>query len=364
MTVMSNIPSPTVPADWNTNSYGDAFGPGSSADNAIVRFDGTTGKVVQSSLATIDDNGVIRMAATVGNPIYTRYNQTANSGKVWRAGHTGAVGGFTSYDIYNETDGIVAFTAASTGAVTFPVPTTHIFGANSAGNTVVSARTATGDHAVFETRRNNNIMTAFGIDDSGSYSNATVGSSAFLGTNGETLHFVTGAGFTGSAGNITTGGVWTLGNTAKIGSNDYVGQKLVGKTDGVAIGTGYVGETLLSTYTTPVNYSAPSVWNADASVTLTPGVWLLFGAVLHQNNGATEQAVQMAITSSATAAVSLNETNFCESALPTTTYGITGNVSGLYVSVTANTTYYLNRRAYYTDGTPKHTGALRAVRIA
>jgi hypothetical protein len=75
---------------------------------------------------------------------------------------------------------------------------------------VVSARTATGDHAVFETQRNNGIMAAFGIDDSGSYTNATVGSSAFLGTNGVTLHFVTGPGFTGSAGNITTGGAWTL----------------------------------------------------------------------------------------------------------------------------------------------------------
>jgi hypothetical protein len=91
-----------------------------------------------------------------------------------------------------------------------------------AGNTVVSARTATGDHAVFETRRNNAITTAFGIDDSGSYTNATVGSSAFLGTNGETLHFVTGAGFAGSAGNITTGGAWTLGHTSSTTSSHTV----------------------------------------------------------------------------------------------------------------------------------------------
>jgi hypothetical protein len=123
----------------------------------------------------------------------------------------------------NITSGSIAGTKTASvtaaGAWSFLIPTTHIFGANSAGNTVVSARTATGDHAVFETRRNNNITTAFGIDDSGSYANATVGSSAFLGTNGETLHFVTGAGFSGSAGNITTGGAWTLGPSGSTATN-------------------------------------------------------------------------------------------------------------------------------------------------
>lgn len=36
---------------------GDVVGPASSTDNAITRFDGTTGKLVQNSTATIDDNG-------------------------------------------------------------------------------------------------------------------------------------------------------------------------------------------------------------------------------------------------------------------------------------------------------------------
>lgn len=38
---------------------GDASGPVSSTDNAIVRFDGTTGKLVQNSLVTISDTGAI-----------------------------------------------------------------------------------------------------------------------------------------------------------------------------------------------------------------------------------------------------------------------------------------------------------------
>lgn len=36
---------------------GDVVGPASAADNALVRFDGTTGKLVQNSTATLDDTG-------------------------------------------------------------------------------------------------------------------------------------------------------------------------------------------------------------------------------------------------------------------------------------------------------------------
>lgn len=39
---------------------GDVSGPTSSTDNAIVRYDGTTGKLIQNSSATVKDNGEIR----------------------------------------------------------------------------------------------------------------------------------------------------------------------------------------------------------------------------------------------------------------------------------------------------------------
>lgn len=38
-------------------SAGDVVGPGSSTDNALVRFDGTTGKLVQNSAGVLDDSG-------------------------------------------------------------------------------------------------------------------------------------------------------------------------------------------------------------------------------------------------------------------------------------------------------------------
>ncbi|MBI1272908.1 MAG: hypothetical protein GC131_02340 [Alphaproteobacteria bacterium] len=44
---------------------GDVTGPGSSTDNAIARFDGTTGKTIQSSSVTIDDSNNISGVATL-----------------------------------------------------------------------------------------------------------------------------------------------------------------------------------------------------------------------------------------------------------------------------------------------------------
>lgn len=45
---------------------GDTNGPGSSTDNGVPRFDGTGGKTLQTSRATIDDEGVIRSATNSG----------------------------------------------------------------------------------------------------------------------------------------------------------------------------------------------------------------------------------------------------------------------------------------------------------
>ena len=47
--------------EWGTGSSGsgDVVGPASSTDNAIVRFDSTTGKLIQNSTATLSDGGIM-----------------------------------------------------------------------------------------------------------------------------------------------------------------------------------------------------------------------------------------------------------------------------------------------------------------
>lgn len=42
---------------WTSAAGGDIAGPGSSTDNAVPRFDGTTGKILQDSLLIVDDTG-------------------------------------------------------------------------------------------------------------------------------------------------------------------------------------------------------------------------------------------------------------------------------------------------------------------
>lgn len=45
---------------------GDVVGPASATDNAIARFDSTTGKLIQNSAATVSDDGIIRSATNTG----------------------------------------------------------------------------------------------------------------------------------------------------------------------------------------------------------------------------------------------------------------------------------------------------------
>jgi hypothetical protein len=62
----------------------------------------------------------VNVIGVSGNPAYYVTDQSVyNSGKRWRFGYTGAIGGFSSFDFYNETDNLTALTLASTGAATF-----------------------------------------------------------------------------------------------------------------------------------------------------------------------------------------------------------------------------------------------------
>lgn len=47
---------------------GDVVGPASATDNAIVRFDSTTGKLVQDSATIVTDTGRVEAVGTTGNP--------------------------------------------------------------------------------------------------------------------------------------------------------------------------------------------------------------------------------------------------------------------------------------------------------
>ncbi len=61
-----NNTDPTKPVINSTASGdGDVVGPGSSTDNAVARFDTTTGKIIQNSGVTIDDSNNISTSGNV-----------------------------------------------------------------------------------------------------------------------------------------------------------------------------------------------------------------------------------------------------------------------------------------------------------
>jgi len=75
ITVSGTWPNQTI--NSSGSGAGDVVGPASATDNAITRFDNTTGKLVQNSLVTVSDTGAIT-APQVGSVIPFYYaNQAA-----------------------------------------------------------------------------------------------------------------------------------------------------------------------------------------------------------------------------------------------------------------------------------------------
>jgi hypothetical protein len=69
-------------ATWSTNGSGDVVGPASSTDNAVARFDSTTGKLLQNSVVTIGDTGATTGVTTfsASTSVTTPIVQATNSG--------------------------------------------------------------------------------------------------------------------------------------------------------------------------------------------------------------------------------------------------------------------------------------------
>lgn len=52
-----------------SSGSGDVVGPSSATDNAIARYDGLTGKLIQNSIPTIQDGGAIEAQAFLNNRV-------------------------------------------------------------------------------------------------------------------------------------------------------------------------------------------------------------------------------------------------------------------------------------------------------
>ncbi len=75
-----------VPGGWTLLSSpgadGDVFGPASSTDNALARFDGVTGKLIQNSNAILSDAGALSLASTISATNFSGSSSGTNTGDV------------------------------------------------------------------------------------------------------------------------------------------------------------------------------------------------------------------------------------------------------------------------------------------
>jgi hypothetical protein len=64
-------------ASWGTPAgSGDVVGPSSATDNAVARFDATTGKLIQNSVVTISDTGAVSGVTSMGVADYIDFDTT------------------------------------------------------------------------------------------------------------------------------------------------------------------------------------------------------------------------------------------------------------------------------------------------
>lgn len=102
------------------NSSGDVVGPASSTDNALARFDGTTGKLIQDSSVTVDDSGNL---ATPGSVAAGSSPPTCTAGTagVWCGKEgTAPIGEASTGMLYWKTDHLLYANPNNAGEVQVP----------------------------------------------------------------------------------------------------------------------------------------------------------------------------------------------------------------------------------------------------
>lgn len=72
-------------------SGGDVYGPSSATDNAVARYDGATGKLLQGSSLTVSDTGAVQTAIVTGTGeiamrLRTGYNDGSKPLSIWNSG--------------------------------------------------------------------------------------------------------------------------------------------------------------------------------------------------------------------------------------------------------------------------------------
>jgi hypothetical protein len=270
ITVSGTYPNFTV-TNSSPSLGGDVVGPASATDNAITRFNLTTGKLIQNSLVIIDDSGnvtgVNTLTATnltvnddatlggsnadtlaVNSRITTDLEPNANnakdigtSGRNWRDGFFGRtvhtvnleLTGTTSFDGAQGTAGQVLTSAGTGNTPTWTTPTTGTVTSVTGSAPVVSSGGAT--PAISMAAATGSVDGYLTSTDWTTFNNKGSGTVTSVGGTGT----VSGISLSGT---VTTTGTLTLGGTLDLSSPPVIGNTTAAAITGTTItATAYVG---------------------------------------------------------------------------------------------------------------------------
>jgi hypothetical protein len=203
---------------WSVNPLGDVVGPASATDNAIARFDTTTGKLLQNSVVTVSDAGAATGFTTLAasTSVTTPIVQASNSGglALKNSGGTtqmsvGAGGGDNmSINVSTNLNGTNAQIDIS------PTGTGHVHIKPTGVNSVEIAPTFVGEM--------DNITIGSITPAAGSFTNLSVtGTTSFDGSQGTSGQVLTsaGTGATPTWTTPTTGTVTSVTGTSPVVSS-------------------------------------------------------------------------------------------------------------------------------------------------
>jgi hypothetical protein len=291
----------------NDSKVGDVVGPASATDNAIARYDSTTGKLIQNSLVIVDDTGsvtgvnaltaeslVINNNATLGSsntdtlevksritsdldPNTNNANDIGSSGRNWRDGFFGRtlhtvnleLTGTTSFDGSQGTSGQVLTSAGTGNTPTWTTPTVGtVTSVDATGGTGISVSggpiTSSGSLTITNTAPDQVVsLTGAGTTSiSGTYPNFTIssddqfdGTVTSVGGTG-TVNGLTLTGTVTSSGNLTLGGTLDLSSPPAIGGTapNTVNGTVLNATNGIVVNS----NTVSASYTIPSGSSGMS----------------------------------------------------------------------------------------------------------
>ena len=289
--------------DFVEVASGNVDGPASSTDNAVVRFDGTTGKLIQDSTATIDDSGNFVATGNVNSSAATAtVFSTPTNLTVGAAATTLSLGAATGTTAINNTtvtasNATTVSLGAATGTTSINNATVTLGNAttlnmNGANPTVAS--TATGTLTLFNTALT--TANAFGA--------ATTIALGITGTTARTVNIATGAT---SASTFTFGGAATSAtHVIKIGTGSG------GTATFDAGNAGSIGRLFPTITTGAINIAAGqttgslAVMGAQTSGTFTLGGTASTGAItIGQSTGAQTINIGTGVNTAATKTINI-----------------------------------------------------------